>query len=71
MGEFPFFQLLSVSHVFLDSSVALSFSLPLAKLYASYFGGGSGLELVPLDGFGTDCFIKLRSLERGGEEVLI
>ncbi|KAG8877324.1 26S proteasome regulatory subunit 7 [Tulasnella sp. 332] len=55
----------------LGTLAGLGYGLPLAKLYSEYFGGGSGLELVPLDGFGTDCFIKLRSLERGGDEVLI
>lgn len=46
--------------------------LPLARLYASYFGGGSGLELVSLYRFGTDVFIKLRALDmKGGDEVMI
>ncbi|KAG9007364.1 26S proteasome regulatory subunit 7 [Tulasnella sp. JGI-2019a] len=55
----------------LGTLAGLGYGLPLARLYASYFGAGSGLELVSLDGFGTDCFIKLRSLEKGGDEVLI
>ncbi|EJU05310.1 alpha-ketoacid dehydrogenase kinase N-terminal domain-containing protein [Dacryopinax primogenitus] len=46
----------------------LGYGLPLARLYASYFGGG--LELVSLYGHGTDVFVKLRSLE-GGADVLL
>lgn len=36
--------------------------LPLARLYATYFGGS--LELMALDGHGTDTFIRLRRLDQ-------
>ncbi|KAG8927761.1 26S proteasome regulatory subunit 7 [Tulasnella sp. 419] len=56
----------------LGSIAGLGYGLPLARLYASYFGAGSGLELVSLHRYGTDVFIKLRCLDHeGGGEVLI
>jgi hypothetical protein len=33
----------------------------MAKIYASYFGGS--IDLVTLDGHGTDVFIKFRALD--------
>lgn len=39
--------------------------LPMAKIYASYFSGS--LQLISLYGHGTDCFLKLRCLDDGGE----
>jgi hypothetical protein len=35
--------------------------LPMARLYAAYFGGS--LELVSMHGHGTDVFIKFRCLD--------
>jgi signal transduction histidine kinase len=35
----------------------LGFGLPLARLYAAYFGGS--LELVSLPGHGVDVFLRL------------
>jgi len=46
----------------------LGYGLPLARLYATYFGGS--LELVSLHGHGTDVFIKLRSLDHGGDILI-
>lgn len=34
--------------------------LPLARLYAKYFGGT--LHLTPMEGYGTDCYVKLHRL---------
>ncbi|KAF8320134.1 alpha-ketoacid dehydrogenase kinase [Clavulina sp. PMI_390] len=38
------------------------YGLPLARLYATYFGGS--LELMSLHGHGTDTFIRLRRLDQ-------
>ncbi|KAJ2513410.1 hypothetical protein GGI11_004411, partial [Coemansia sp. RSA 2049] len=35
----------------------LGFGLPMARLYASYFGGS--LDIVPMEGYGCDVFLKL------------
>ena len=34
--------------------------LPLVRLYCKYFGGS--LALVPIEGFGTDCYVTLNRL---------
>ncbi|KZT56393.1 alpha-ketoacid dehydrogenase kinase [Calocera cornea HHB12733] len=52
----------------LGTIAGLGYGLPLARLYATYFGGN--LELVSLYGHGTDVFVKLRSLERGADVEL-
>ncbi|KAJ1719476.1 hypothetical protein LPJ53_005776 [Coemansia erecta] len=39
----------------------LGFGLPMARLYAGYFGGS--LDIVSMEGFGCDVFLKLRSIE--------
>ncbi|KAJ1665020.1 hypothetical protein IW140_003633 [Coemansia sp. RSA 1813] len=44
----------------------LGFGLPMARLYASYFGGS--LDIVPMEGYGCDVFLKLRSIEGSVEE---
>ena len=36
--------------------------LPMARLYANYFGGQ--LDLMTLYGHGTDVFLKLRRLDQ-------
>lgn len=41
----------------------LGFGLPLARLYARYFGGDLSLKVLP--GFGTDAFLTLKRLEQG------
>jgi len=43
----------------------LGYGLPMSKLYATYFGGS--LDLFSLDGWGTDAFLKLRSLDEAGD----
>ncbi|KAJ1906951.1 hypothetical protein LPJ81_001060 [Coemansia sp. IMI 209127] len=47
----------------------LGFGLPMARLYASYFGGS--LDIVPMEGYGCDVFLKLRSIEGSVEEKQI
>lgn len=34
--------------------------LPLSRLYAKYFGGT--LHLAPMEGYGTDCYVRLNRL---------
>ena len=34
--------------------------LPLSRLYAKYFGGA--LHLTPMEGYGTDCYVRLNRL---------
>lgn len=38
----------------------LGFGLPMAALYAEFFGGGIQLHTLP--GFGTDAYIRLSRL---------
>ncbi|KAJ2160577.1 hypothetical protein GGF46_002173 [Coemansia sp. RSA 552] len=47
----------------------LGFGLPMARLYAEYFGGG--LDVVSMGGFGCDVFLKLRSIEGSVEDKQI
>ncbi|KAL1745455.1 hypothetical protein HDZ31DRAFT_63115 [Schizophyllum fasciatum] len=46
----------------------LGYGLPLARLYANYFGGS--LELVSLEGWGCDVFVKLRCLDEAGDAAI-
>lgn len=46
----------------------LGYGLPLARLYANYFGGS--LELVSLEGWGSDVFVKLRCLDEAGDAAI-
>jgi 26S proteasome regulatory subunit T1 len=39
----------------------LGYGLPMSRLYAKYFGGS--LDLMSLDGWGSDVFLKLRCLD--------
>jgi pyruvate dehydrogenase kinase 2/3/4 len=46
-----------------DDSAPLSMhglGLPLSRLYAKYFGGT--LHLTPMEGYGTDCYVRLNRL---------
>ncbi|CAG7845900.1 SubName: Full=Related to branched-chain alpha-ketoacid dehydrogenase kinase, mitochondrial {ECO:0000313/EMBL:CCA77951.1} [Serendipita indica DSM 11827] len=45
----------------LGTIAGLGYGLPMARLYASYFGGS--LELISMHGHGTDVFIKFRCLD--------
>ena len=44
-------------------------SLPLARLYCKYWGGS--LALVPMEGFGTDCYVTLNRLAHENAETII
>jgi len=46
----------------------LGYGLPLSRLYAKYFGGS--LELLSLDGWGSDVFLKLRCLDEAGDQAI-
>ncbi|KAJ1796327.1 protein kinase pkp1, partial [Coemansia sp. RSA 2599] len=39
----------------------LGFGLPMAKVYAEYFGGS--LNLISMEGYGCDAFVELPSIE--------
>lgn len=71
---------LSMAGMSLQSSLALQqglggpiaglgFGLPMGRLYASYFGGS--LDIVSMEGYGCDVFLKLRSIEGSVEEKQI
>ncbi|KDN49330.1 hypothetical protein RSAG8_02032, partial [Rhizoctonia solani AG-8 WAC10335] len=46
----------------------LGYGLPMAQLYAKYFGGS--LQLISLYGHGADVFIKLRCLDEDADVVI-
>jgi pyruvate dehydrogenase kinase 2/3/4 len=46
----------------------LGYGLPLSRLYARYFGGD--LQVISLEGFGTDAFIHLSRLGTQNEYIL-
>eukprot|EP00478_Filoreta_tenera_P000471 GABV01000473.1.p1 GENE.GABV01000473.1~~GABV01000473.1.p1 ORF type:complete len:231 (+),score=60.49 GABV01000473.1:614-1306(+) len=43
------------------------YGLPLSRAYARYFGGD--LQLVSMEGFGTDAYVFLSSVHKGEEEL--
>ncbi|KZT26345.1 alpha-ketoacid dehydrogenase kinase [Neolentinus lepideus HHB14362 ss-1] len=43
----------------------LGYGLPMSRLYARYFDGS--LNLLSLDGWGSDVFVQLRCLDEAGE----
>ncbi|KAI0774285.1 alpha-ketoacid dehydrogenase kinase [Fomes fomentarius] len=45
----------------------IGIGLPMSNIYATYFGGS--LELVSLDGYGTDVFVRLPKLGTNLEEI--
>ncbi|KAJ2377094.1 hypothetical protein H4S02_007743, partial [Coemansia sp. RSA 2611] len=47
----------------------LGFGLPMARLYAEYFGGS--LDIVSMEDYGCDVFLKLRSIEGSVEDTQI
>ncbi|KAJ7093069.1 histidine kinase-like ATPase [Mycena epipterygia] len=46
----------------------LGYGLPMSKLYAKYFGGS--LDLMSLEGWGSDVFLKLRCLDEAGDSAI-
>jgi len=40
--------------------LGLGFGMPMARKYADYFGGS--LEVMSIDGYGTDVYLRLRNL---------
>ncbi|KAG1715663.1 hypothetical protein ID866_1505 [Astraeus odoratus] len=48
----------------LGTIAGLGYGLPMSRLYARYFGGS--LDLFSLDGWGSDVFVKLRSVDQAG-----
>ena len=44
------------------------YGLPLARLYARYFGGD--LKLISMEGYGTDVYIHLNRLSSSREPLL-
>ncbi|KAK4048393.1 [Pyruvate dehydrogenase (acetyl-transferring)] kinase isozyme 2 [Microbotryomycetes sp. JL221] len=43
------------------------YGLPIARLYAQYFGGS--LKLISMEGYGTDCYIHLSRLSKSSEPL--
>ncbi|KAF8610685.1 alpha-ketoacid dehydrogenase kinase [Ceratobasidium sp. AG-I] len=52
----------------LGTIAGLGYGLPMAQLYAKYFGGS--LQLISLYGHGADVFIKLRCLDKDADVVI-
>lgn len=52
----------------LGTIAGLGYGLPMSQLYAKYFGGS--LELMTLEGWGTDIFLRLRSLDEAGDSTI-
>jgi len=46
----------------------LGYGLPMSKLYARYFGGS--LDLISLEGWGSDVFLQLRCLDEAGDSKI-
>ena len=44
-------------------------SLPLARLYCQYFGGS--ISMIPMEGYGTDCYVTLNRLAHANSEQII
>lgn len=44
-------------------------SLPLARLYCHYFGGE--MSLVPMEGYGTDCWVTFNRLAHANSEQIL
>ena len=63
------FQDASLKHIRSNSSALSGYGcgLPLSRLYAQYFGGG--LELMSMEGYGTDAYCYLNRLGKNCEDL--
>jgi len=52
----------------LGTFYGLGYGLPMSGLYARYFGGS--LQFLTMDGWGSDVFLKLPSLDFAGDVEL-
>ncbi|KAG7086737.1 hypothetical protein E1B28_002670 [Marasmius oreades] len=52
----------------LGTIAGLGYGLPMSRLYAKYFGGS--LELMSLEGLGTDVYLKLRCLDEAVDSTI-
>ncbi|KAJ3761838.1 P-loop containing nucleoside triphosphate hydrolase protein [Lentinula raphanica] len=52
----------------LGTIAGLGYGLPMSRLYAKYFGGS--LELMSLEGWGCDIYLKLRCLDEAGDSKI-
>ncbi|KAJ3737435.1 P-loop containing nucleoside triphosphate hydrolase protein [Lentinula guzmanii] len=52
----------------LGTIAGLGYGLPMSRLYAKYFGGS--LELMSLEGWGCDVYLKLRCLDEAGDSKI-
>lgn len=52
----------------LGTIAGLGYGLPMSRLYAKYFGGS--LDLLSLEGWGSDVFLKLRCLDEAGDSAI-
>ncbi|KAJ7490044.1 atypical/PDHK/BCKDK protein kinase [Mycena galericulata] len=52
----------------LGTIAGLGYGLPMSRLYAKYFGGS--LDLMSLEGWGSDVFLKLRCLDEAGDAAI-
>ena len=48
------------SHFFLSSQAGFGYGLPVTRLYARYFGGD--LQVMSMEGYGTDAYLHLNKL---------
>ncbi|CAG8770903.1 12446_t:CDS:1, partial [Funneliformis caledonium] len=47
----------------------LGYGLPLARIYAKYFGGS--MDLISLHGYGCDVFLKLKQIDESLDDLQI
>ncbi|KAJ7596565.1 atypical/PDHK/BCKDK protein kinase [Mycena floridula] len=52
----------------LGTIAGLGYGLPMSRLYAQFFGGS--LDLMSLEGWGSDVFLKLRCLDKAGDAII-